>query len=69
MASTVLNYSTKAIAGLEEVRADYELGVACRQRAYVYKQLGQLECAASDLRKAQNCFEAVGLTFQQAEVA
>jgi tetratricopeptide (TPR) repeat protein len=66
--SAITSYG-KAIGALQEVEAEYALGVACRQRAYLYEQLGQLECAASDLRKAQDCFEAVGSTFQQAEVA
>ena len=67
IASTVLNY-TKAIAALEEVGADYELGVACRQRAYLYKQLGQLDNATSDLKTAQKCAEAVGATLEREEV-
>jgi class 3 adenylate cyclase/tetratricopeptide (TPR) repeat protein len=65
--STIISFG-KAIAALQEVEVEYELGVACRQRAYLYKRLGQLDRAASDLRKAQDCFDAVGLAFEQAEV-
>ena len=67
-AAAILNYA-KAIAALEEVKADYELAVACRQRAHLYKQLGQLDSARSDLSKARNCFEAIGAALEQAEVA
>jgi hypothetical protein len=51
------------------VGADYELGVACRQRAYLYKRLGQLDNAISDLKTAQECFEAVRATSEREEVA
>jgi tetratricopeptide (TPR) repeat protein len=58
-AAAILIY-TKAISALEEVNADYDLGVACRQRAHLYRHLGQMDSMRSDLRKAQTCFEAVG---------
>ena len=66
-ASAILSYG-EAIAALEEVKADYELGAACRQRAHLHKQLGQMNSARFDLKKAQNCFEAVGTALEKADV-
>jgi hypothetical protein len=48
---------------------DYELGVACRQSAYLYKQLGQLDRAGSDLRKARDSSLRPGQLSEQAEIA
>jgi tetratricopeptide (TPR) repeat protein len=67
--TTTVPNCTKAIAALEEAGADYELGVAYRQRAYLYKRLGQLDNAISDLKTAQECFEAVRATSEREEVA
>lgn len=57
-----------AIAALDEVKAEYELGVACKQRAHLYQQLGQLDNVRLDLARARSCFEAVGAAPEQAEV-
>jgi class 3 adenylate cyclase/tetratricopeptide (TPR) repeat protein len=65
--STLQRYD-QAIAALAEVKAEYELGVACRQRAHLHKQLGRLDQAGADLVQAQRCFAAVGATEEQAEV-
>jgi class 3 adenylate cyclase/tetratricopeptide (TPR) repeat protein len=58
----------QAIAALVEVKAEYELGVACRQRAHLHKQLGRLDQAGADLATAQRCFAAVGSAVEQADV-
>ena len=65
---SMLQRYDQAIAALDEVRTDYALGVACRERAHLYKQLGQLDSARADLTKARNCFEAVGAASEQAEM-
>ena len=61
--------SHRLSTALDEVKAEYALGVACRQRARLYQQLGKLDSARLDLAKARNCFEAVGAAPEQAEVA
>jgi len=50
----------QAIAALAEVRAEYALGAACRQRARLYAQLGRPDQARADLATARSCFSAVG---------
>ena len=50
----------RAVAALDEVKAEYALGVACRQRARLYAQLGRMDQARADLVTAQSCFAAVG---------
>ena len=50
----------QAIAALGDVKAEYALGVACRQRAQLHAQLGRREQARADLATAKECFEAVG---------
>ncbi len=66
-AGAILTYA-KAIAALEEVKADYELAIACTQCARLQEQLGQLDSARFDLNNARNCFEATGAALEQAEV-
>jgi tetratricopeptide (TPR) repeat protein len=51
-AAAILNYA-KAIAALEEVKADYELALACRQCARLQEQLGHNEEARANLEKAK----------------
>jgi class 3 adenylate cyclase/tetratricopeptide (TPR) repeat protein len=51
-AAAILNYAT-AIAALEEVKADYELALACRQCARLQEQLGHNEEARANLEKAK----------------
>jgi class 3 adenylate cyclase/tetratricopeptide (TPR) repeat protein len=65
--STLQRYD-RAIAALDEVQAEYTLGVACRQRAHLHTQYGRLDQARADLVQAQSCFAAVGATEEQAEV-
>ena len=65
--STLQRYD-QAIAALDEVKAEYELGVACRQRAHLHKQLGRLDQARADLVQARSCFAAVGAAVEQADV-
>ena len=64
---SVLQRYDQAISALDEVGAEYDLGVACRQRAHLHQQLGQTDCARADLEKARSCFEAVGAPSEQAE--
>jgi class 3 adenylate cyclase/tetratricopeptide (TPR) repeat protein len=65
--STLQRYD-QAIAVLAEVKAEYDLGVACRQRAQLHKQLGRLDQARTDLAQARSCFAAVGAAAEQADV-
>ncbi len=58
-ASAILNY-TKAVAALKEVKADYELALACRQCARLQEQLGQNAEARANLEKAKELFIACG---------
>ena len=48
-ASSALQRYDQAIAVLTEVKAEYTLGVACRQRAHLHKQLGRLDQAGAAL--------------------
>jgi tetratricopeptide (TPR) repeat protein len=50
----------QAIAALDEVKVEYALGVAYRQRARLYAQLGRPDQARADLATARSCFSAVG---------
>jgi tetratricopeptide (TPR) repeat protein len=65
--STLQRYD-QAIAALAEVKAEYALGVARRQRAQLHKQLGRLDQARADLAQARSCFAAVGAAVEQADV-
>jgi hypothetical protein len=58
-ASTLEDYH-RAITALAEVKAEYELAVACRSRARLHQRLGQLELARADLARACDCFAMVG---------
>jgi tetratricopeptide (TPR) repeat protein len=58
----------QAIAVLDEVKVEYALGVACRQRARLHAQVGRLDLARADLAQARSCFAAVGAAVEQAEV-
>jgi hypothetical protein len=58
----------QAIAALDEVQAEYALGVACQQRAHLHKQLGCLDQTRADLAQARRCFIAVGAAVEQADV-
>ena len=66
--SSTLQRYDQAIAALDAVKAEYDLGVACRQRAQLHKQLGHLDEAQADLANARSCFAAVGAALEQAEV-
>jgi class 3 adenylate cyclase/tetratricopeptide (TPR) repeat protein len=65
--STLQRYD-QAIAVLAEVKVEYALGVAYRQRARLHEQVGHLDLARADLAQAQRCFAAVGAAVEQAEV-
>jgi class 3 adenylate cyclase/tetratricopeptide (TPR) repeat protein len=66
--SSAIACYANAMAALDEVKAEYELGVAARDCANLYMQLGEPALAATHRRKAQRCFEAVGATFEQVEM-
>jgi hypothetical protein len=51
----------QAIAALDAVKAEYALGVACRQRARLHARLGRTDQARADLATARSCFAAVGV--------
>jgi hypothetical protein len=57
----------RAIAALVEVKAEYTLGVAYRQRARLHVRLGRHEQARADLSSALRCFTAVGAAMEQKE--
>jgi tetratricopeptide (TPR) repeat protein len=65
--STLQRYG-QAIAALDEVKAEYDLGAACLRRAQLHKRLGCLDQARADLALAGRCFAAVGAASEQAEV-
>jgi tetratricopeptide (TPR) repeat protein len=65
--STLQHYD-QAIGVLDEVKAEYGLGVACRQRAHLHKRRGHLDLARADLARAQRCFTAAGAASEQADV-
>jgi class 3 adenylate cyclase/tetratricopeptide (TPR) repeat protein len=67
-AGSALQRYDQAIALLDEVKAEYALGLACGQRAQLHKQLGYLDLARADLAQARRCFAAVGAAVEQAEV-
>jgi class 3 adenylate cyclase/tetratricopeptide (TPR) repeat protein len=58
----------QAIVVLDEVKAEYELGVACRHRGQLHGQRGDLDQAREDLARAGRCFAAVGAAAEQVEV-
>jgi tetratricopeptide (TPR) repeat protein len=64
----VLQRFDQAIAALDEVKAEYDLGVACRQRARLHAQLGRPAQARADLAMARSCFAAVGAARDLADV-
>jgi tetratricopeptide (TPR) repeat protein len=66
--SATLQHYDQAIVVLAEVKAEYALGVACRQRARLHEQVGRLDLARADLVQARSCFAAVGATVEQTEV-
>ena len=65
--STLQRYD-QAIGALAEVKAEYSLGVACRERAHLHQQVGCLDQARADLVRARSCFAAVGAAVEQADV-
>src|SRR5262249_4605144 len=48
------------IAALDAVNAEYGLGLACRERAQLLTKRGLDDEARADLRRADQCFAAVG---------
>jgi hypothetical protein len=67
-AGSTLPYYDQAIAALDEVKAEYALGMACWQQAQLHKQCGRRDRARIDLAQARQCFAAVGAPAEQTEV-
>ena len=65
---SLLQRYDQATAALDEVKAEYALGIACRQRAQLHKQCGRLDQARADLAQAQRCFAAVEAVVEQTNV-
>jgi tetratricopeptide (TPR) repeat protein len=64
-AASVLQCYDRAISALDEVGAEYDLGVACTERARLREKLGEFDYALNDLAQAQRCFKAVGAASEQ----
>lgn len=50
------------------MKAEYELGLALRQRARLHNQMGRLDQARADVIAAHRCFAAVQATVEQADL-
>jgi class 3 adenylate cyclase/tetratricopeptide (TPR) repeat protein len=57
--SSLIEQYDRAIVALDEAGAEYDLGVACGQRAQILRQLGYSDRADADLETARRCFQAV----------
>jgi tetratricopeptide (TPR) repeat protein len=55
-----LHAYASALAALESVQAEYDIGLACRERAQLLAARGQREAARGDWIRARARFEAVG---------
>jgi tetratricopeptide (TPR) repeat protein len=58
--NSALRHHDEAIAALQGVNAEYQLGLAYRRRAHLHERRGSLAAAHADLALAQRCFIAVG---------
>jgi hypothetical protein len=56
----VLEHYDRAIAALDAVKTEYNLGLAYRERAQLLAKRGQHDEARSDMVRADHCFAAVG---------
>jgi tetratricopeptide (TPR) repeat protein len=56
----VLEHYDRAIPALDAVKAEYNLGLAYRERAQLLAKRGQHDEARSDMVRADHCFAAVG---------
>jgi tetratricopeptide (TPR) repeat protein len=54
-----LQHYDHAIAALDAVKAEYNLGLACRERAELLTKHGRHHEARADLQRADQCFAAV----------
>jgi class 3 adenylate cyclase/tetratricopeptide (TPR) repeat protein len=59
----------RAIAALDAVKADYGLGLACRERAQLLAKRGRDREARADLARADQCFAAVGADAEKIALA
>ena len=66
--NTALRHYDRAITALDAVKAEYNLGLACRERAQLLTQWGRRDEAQADLTRAQCCFEAIGADAEKADV-
>ena len=55
-----LSHCDQAILALDAVKAEYNLGLACRERAQLIAKLGRHNEANADLARARLCFASVG---------
>jgi class 3 adenylate cyclase/tetratricopeptide (TPR) repeat protein len=58
--NAALQHYDRAITALDAVKAEYNLGLACRERAQFLTRHGRHDEAQSDLARADQCFAAVG---------
>jgi tetratricopeptide (TPR) repeat protein len=68
-AETALTLYDQAIAGLSEVKAEGQLGLACQERARLLEEAGRHEEARADLARARNSREAISTDAQKTEAA
>ncbi|MFZ2648823.1 MAG: hypothetical protein WA210_01840 [Burkholderiaceae bacterium] len=59
-ADSALRRYGQAIAALDAVNAEYNLGLACQERARLLTKLGSHDRAHADLARASQCFATVG---------
>ena len=67
-ATDALRRYDQAIAALEEVKANYELGVACAECARLQLRMDQHEEARSNFAKALALFKGIGAAVEQGEL-
>ncbi len=61
-AEPALRRYDQAITSLDAVNAEYNLGLACQERAQLLTKLGAHDRAQADLARARQCFATVGAT-------
>ena len=66
-ASAIPQYD-QAIAALDIVKAEYNLGLACQERAQLFAKLGRHDEAKADLIRARQCYAAIEADAEKIEV-
>ena len=64
-AAVTLERYEQAIAALDEVKADYELALACVEHGRLQQQTGELERARANFARALTLFEVTGTSVEQ----